>query len=292
MSHPSPPPRPTVETPQGDRWPALGLGTWSFGEGRAPRSAEVAALRAAIDLGYRLFDTAEMYGEGEAETLLGAALADALRTGVVQRDEVVVVSKVYPHNASASGVLAACERSRRRLQLERIDLYLLHWRGSVPLAETVAGFETLLARGWVRRWGVSNFDVADLAELDAVPGGDGCAANQVYYALTERGPQHSLLPLQQRRRLPLMAYCPIDQGALATHPGLQALAADLGVSAAQLALAWLLQQPQVMPIPKSANPARLRENLAAAALRLDAATLARLDALFPPPRRKPPLAMR
>ncbi len=282
----------TLETPQGDRWPALGLGTWSYGEGRHPRATEEAALREALALGWRLFDTAEMYGEGGAEAGVGDALAAALRQGSVRREELVVVSKMYPHNASTTGVVQACERSLRRLRLDRIDLYLLHWRGSVPLAETVAGFEALQARGLIARWGVSNFDVDDLADLDAVAGGSACSANQVYYALAERGPQHSLLPLQQRRRMPLMAYCPIEQGALAAHAGLQRLAAAQGCSAAQLALAWLLQQPGVMPIPKTVRPERLRENLAAASMTLDAATTAALDALFPPPRRKPPLAMR
>ena len=282
---------PVVTLPGGEAWPALGLGTWRYGEDGARRVHEVALLRSALDMGYRLFDTAEMYGEGGAESVLGEALAAALRGGL-PRAQVQVVSKVYPHNASADGVLAACERSLRRLQLDHIDLYLLHWRGSVPLAETVRGLQALQQRGWVRHWGVSNFDVDDLAELAAVPGGDGCAANQVYYAPAERGVEVALLPRQQALGMPLMAYSPIDQGALATHAGLQALAARSGWTPARLALAWVLRQPGVMAVPKAGREDHLRDNLAAATLALDADTLAQMDHLFPPPRRKTPLAMR
>jgi diketogulonate reductase-like aldo/keto reductase len=280
-----------VTLPGGEAWPALGLGTWRYGEDGAQRPREVALLRTALEMGYRLFDTAEMYGEGGAEQVLGEALAAALRGGLA-RAQVQIVSKVYPHNASAAGVLAACQRSLRRLQLEHIDLYLLHWRGDVPLAETVRGLQELQRRGWVRHWGVSNFDVDDLAELAAVPGGEGCAANQVYYSPGERGVEVALLPRQQALGMPLMAYSPIDQGALAGHAGLQALAAQCGATPAQLALAWVLRLPGVMAVPKAGREAHLRDNLAAATLALDADTLAQMDRLFPPPRRKTPLAMR
>lgn len=272
------------------RMPALGLGTWRMGEAPRAHGAELAALRHALDIGYRAFDSAEMYGEGGAETLLGQALAAALR-GPLQRDELFVVSKVYPHHASAQGVVAACERSLQRLQLERLDLYLLHWRGAVPLAQTVAGFEQLRQRGLIRHWGVSNFDLDDLRELLATPGGAACAANQVWYSLGRRGVEFDLLPWQQQRALALMAYSPLDQGALAAHAGLQALAADLGATPAQLALARLLAQPGVMVIPKSADPVRLRQNFEAASLQLDARTLARIDAMFAPPTRRVPLAV-
>jgi len=270
--------------------PALGLGTWRLGESRARRAAEVGALRSALEMGWRLIDTAEMYGEGGAEEVVGEALAGALRAGDVRREDVVVVSKVYPHNAGRRGTPAACERSLKRLGLERIDLYLLHWRGSVPLAETVEALQSLQAAGRIGRWGVSNFDVDDLEELVAAGGAD-CAANQVWYSLGEQGPAHSLLPWMQARGLPLMAYSPIDQGSLSADGELAALARGLGVSAAQLALAWLLDQPGVAAIPKAAGEAHLRENLAAADLRLDAATRAALARLFPPPARKAPLAM-
>ena len=193
-------------------------------------------------MGWRAFDTAEMYGEGGAESLLGEALAPALR-GELSREQLFVVSKVYPHNASARGVLAACERSLRRLQLEHIDLYLLHWRGNVPLHETVAGFEQLQQRGLIRHWGVSNFDREHLLDLVDVPGGAACSANQVWYSLSRRGVEFDLLPWQRSRQMPLMAYSPIDQGALLAAAPLRELARQRGVSPAQVALAWLLHQP-------------------------------------------------
>ncbi|WP_038203114.1 aldo/keto reductase [Xenophilus azovorans] len=270
--------------------PTLGLGTWRLGESPARRVAEVAAVRDALAMGWRLIDTAEMYGEGGAEEVVGQALAEALRAGEVRREDIVVVSKVYPHNAGRRGVPAACARSLKRLGLERIDLYLLHWRGSVPLAETVEAMQSLQAAGRIGRWGVSNFDVDDLEELVAAGGAD-CAANQVWYSLGEQGPAHSLLPWMRARGMPLMAYSPIDQGSLAAGGDLAELARGLGATAAQLALAWLLDQPGVAAIPKAASTAHLRENLAAAGLPLDAATRAALARVFPPPARKTPLAM-
>ena len=270
--------------------PALGLGTWRMGESRRTRAAELAALRLALEIGYRAFDTAEMYGDGGAETLLGDALAAALR-GPLRRDELCVISKVYPHHAGTQGVAAACERSLKRLQLDHLDLYLLHWRGSIPLQQTVEGFERLRQRGLIRHWGVSNFDLADMQELAALPQGAQCAANQVWYSLTRRGVEFDLLPWQQARRMPLMAYSPIDQGALADHAGLRRLAAERGLTPVQLALARLLAEAGVMVIPKSSDPARLRRNFEAAALTLDDATRAQIDDLFPPPRRKLPLAV-
>jgi diketogulonate reductase-like aldo/keto reductase len=275
----------------GQRRPALGLGTWRMGESARTRAAEVAAVRLALELGYRVVDSAEMYGEGGAEEVVGRALAEALRAGTLRREELFVVSKVYPHNASRSGVPAACQRSLKRLGLDRIDLYLLHWRGAHPLAETVEAFEALRAQGRIGAWGVSNFDTDDMLELVGVPGGGACAANQVYFSLGERGAGFELLPWLRSRRMPLMAYCPIDQGRLAADAGLAALAAGLGVSAAQLALAWVLHQPEVMAIPKAVREAHLRENLAAAELQLSDETLRELDTLFPPPRSRTPLAM-
>jgi len=284
-------PLPDVTFPSGEDRPSLGLGTWRLGEGSAQRAAEVRALRLALDIGYRVFDTAEMYGDGGAETVLGLALAEAQREGVA-RDDVFIVSKVLPSHAGESDMLAACENGLRRLRLDHIDLYLLHWRGGVPLAETVRGFEQLRRRGWIRHWGVSNFDLDDLRELAALPGGKACAANQVYYSLSERGVEFDLLPWQQLHQMPLMAYSPIDQGALADHPSLRAVAESHRATPAQVALAWVLRQPGVMAIPKATNAVHLHHNWAARHLRLDEADLARLDPLFPPPRRKRPLAMR
>lgn len=272
--------------------PVLGLGTWRMGEAADRRTAEVAAVREAIALGYRLIDTAEMYGEGGAETVVGQAIAEALRAGDVRREELFVVSKVYPHNASRRGTREACERSLKRLGLDAIDLYLLHWRGEHPLAHTVEAMQALVAEGRIGHWGVSNFDTDDMQELVQVTGdGPGCAANQVYLSLGERGPEFSLLPWLLERGMPLMAYSPIDQGALAQDVGLAKLAGQLGVTAAQLALAAVMARPGVVAIPKAVRSAHLKENLAAAALKLDAATLAELDRLHPPPRRKTALAM-
>lgn len=272
--------------------PVLGLGTWRMGENASHRAAEVKAVREAIGLGYRLIDTAEMYGEGGAETVLGQAVAEALRAGDVRREELFIVSKVYPHNASRRGTREACERSLKRLGLDAIDLYLLHWRGNHPLRETVAAMHSLVADGRIGHWGVSNFDTDDMEELVQATGdGPVCAANQVYLSLGERGPEFSLLPWQRERGMPLMAYSPIDQGALAGDDGLADLAARLGVTAAQLALAAVIARPGVAAIPKAVRSAHLKENFAAAALKLDAATLAELDRLHPPPKRKTPLAM-
>ena len=280
-----------VTFPGNTELPSLALGTWRMGEVAARRKREVAAVRAAIEMGWRVIDTAEMYGEGGDEAVVGEALAAALRSGAVARDELFVVSKVYPHNAGALAAGAACERSLQRLGLEHLDCYLLHWRGSVPLAETVAAFERLRERGRIRSWGVSNFDVADMVELFALPGGERCATNQVYYSLTARGPGFDLVPWLQQRGVATMAYSPIDQGALAANKALAAIAERRGFSAAQLALAWLTAQRGVMAIPKATSEAHLRENLAAAAVVLDDAERSAIDRAFPPPRRKTPLTM-
>ena len=282
----------TVSLPGGKRLPALGLGTWRMGESARARKDEVAAIRSAFELGYRLIDTAEMYGEGGAEEIVGQALAEAMRAGTVARENVFVVSKVYPHNASRQGTLAACERSRKRLRLDAIDLYLLHWPGSHPLQDTVAAFEALRGEGRIGHWGVSNFDTDDLEELSRVEGGRHCGANQVYYALTERGPEYELLPWMRARAMPLMAYSPIDQGQLAVDDALRTLADDRGVTPAQLALAWVLSQAGAMAIPKAVRETHLRENLAAAELVLSAAESTELDRRFPAPRGKTALAMR
>jgi diketogulonate reductase-like aldo/keto reductase len=284
----------TLELKSGLALPVLGLGTWRLGESSLAKSAEVRAIRRAIEMGYRLFDTAEMYGEGGAEQVLGLAIAEAIRRGDVRRDELTIVSKVYPHNASRSGTAAACDRSRERLGLDHIDLYLLHWRGSHPLADTVAAFQQLQADGAIGCWGVSNFDVDDLEELVAltdVGAGPGCVCNQVYLSPTERGPEVALLPWMQAQGMALMAYSPIDQGSAAADGALAAIASRLGVSAARLALASLLARPGVCVIPKALKQAHQLDNLAALELALDAGVLAELDAAWPLPRHKPPLAM-
>lgn len=282
----------TVKLPDGTLLPALGLGTWHMGESADHRVKEIAAVRLALELGYRVVDTAEMYGEGGAEEVIGQALSEALRAGTVTREQVFIVSKVYPHNASRSGVAAACERSLKRLGLDRIDLYLLHWPGSRPLRETVAGFEALQSQGRITHWGVSNFDTEDMVQLSAVPGGARCAANQVYYSPSTRGPEFDLLPWQRARSMPLMAYCPLDQGDLAHDPALQAVGKRHGATASQVALAWLIARGGVMPIPKAVREPHLRANLAAADLVLSEVDLSEIEQRFPPPRRRQALAMR
>ncbi|MEO8058736.1 MAG: aldo/keto reductase [Burkholderiales bacterium] len=282
----------TIRLPQGETLPSIGLGTWRMGESASSRSAEVAAIRLAVEIGYRVFDTAEMYGEGRAELLLGQALGEAVRASAVRREELFVVSKVYPHNASRSGTVAACERSLKRLALGHIDLYLLHWPGAHPLMQTIASFEALQAAGHIRHWGVSNFDVDAMQSLVATPGGEGCASNQVYYSLSERGPEFDLLPWQREQAMPLMAYSPVDQGVLAHDRGLARVGERVGASASQLALARLMAEPGVMVIPKAMREAHLRENFAASECVLAPGDITEIDRLFPSPRRKSALAMR
>lgn len=269
--------------------PVLGLGTWRFGESRATRSAETSSVRAALELGYRLIDTAEMYGEGGAEEVVGAALNDAIRAGDVRREEVIVVSKVYPHNASRDGTRAACDRSRRRLGLDHIDVYLLHWRGEHPLAPTVEALQALTVAGHIGRWGVSNFDVDDMQELAAIS--EDCAVNQVWYSLGQRDPEFALLPWLRARGIPLMAYSPIDQGRAAADPVLAGIAAARGLTAVQVALASVLTQPDVIAIPKASGATHQRENLASVDVALTDAELQAIEQRFPRPVRKMPLAM-
>lgn len=271
-------------------FPVLGLGTWRMGESARKRAAEVSAVRMALDLGYRLIDTAEMYGEGGAEEVVGAATSGAFATGAVQRAELLIVSKVYPHNASRRGAIAACERSLKRLKLDYLDVYLLHWRGQHPLPDTVAAFEELRDRGLIRHWGVSNFDVADLQELGS--NSRHCAVNQVYYSASTRGIEFDLLPWHRKHHIATMAYSPIDEGALARDRTFAAIGRRHGVSAARAALAWVLRQPDVIAIPKAVSEEHLRDNFAAADLILTAEDLAEIDARFPAPRRKQSLGMR
>ncbi len=273
---------PRVRLPDGTEIPALGQGTWHMGENAAAAAAETAALRAVIAAGLTLIDTAEMYGDGGAERVVAAAIAG-------QRDAVFLVSKVYPHNASAAGVARAAAASLKRLRTDRIDLYLLHWRGAHPLAETVAAFEKLRAQGAIRYWGVSNFDVSDLQEL---PDGAACATNQVLYNPDRRGIEFDLLPFCRARAMPVMAYSPLGQaGRLLRSKALTAVAARHGVTAAQVAIAWSLRDGTTISIPKASQPAHVAENAAAAGLLLTAADLAEIDAAHPPPARKQGLGM-
>ena len=274
----------TVTLKSGDEVPVFGLGTWRMGERKSERAAEVAAIKLGLDLGVRLIDTAEMYGEGGAEEMLAEALAG-------RRDDIFLVSKVYPHNASRKGAIAACERSLKRLKTERLDLYLLHWRGSVPLTETVAAFEELKNVGKIRNWGVSNLDAGDMDELAGVSNGKNCASNQVLYHLGSRGVEWQLLPKCQKDRIMVMAYSPLGQGPLLRKPALKKVADKHGTDAAAVALAWVLRQPGVITIPKAVKPEHVRANLRALEVKLDAADLADLDAAFPPPKGETPLDM-
>lgn len=274
----------SVTLPGGECVPALGLGTWMMGERGAHEPESVAALKRGIDLGMTLIDTAEMYGDGGAEELVGQAIKG-------RRDQIFIVSKVLPSNASRTGVAAACERSLKRLGTDRIDLYLLHWSGSVPLRETVAGFTALRRTGKIRYWGVSNLDLNEMQALWAVPEGDGCAANQLLYNLGRRGIEWDLMPALAARGVPVMAYSPLEQGRLLSDRTLKQVAAARGATAAQMALAWLLHRPGVIVIPKAATLAHVADNRAAAEIALTPAEFTALDRAFPPPRRKMPLAM-
>jgi len=272
--------------PSGAPVSRLGQGAWQIGEDRAKRTAELAALRTGLDLGLALIDTAEMYGDGASEQLVAEAVAG-------RREQVYIVSKVLPGNASRRGTVAACERSLKRLKTDYLDLYLLHWQGSVPLAETLEAFTTLHERGSIRHYGVSNFDLADLEDAQTLAGGAGIATNQVLYNLEHRGIEWNLLPWCRERGMPVMAYSPLGSNSrrLRTHQGLQAIAARRGVSPARIALTWLLRQPGVVVIPKASSEAHIRDNHAALSLDLTATELAQLDTAFPPPRRATPLSM-
>ncbi len=263
--------------------PTLGQGTWKLGERGADRKAEAATLRAGLDLGMTLIDTAEMYADGGSEEVVAEAMEG-------RRDEVFLVSKAYPQNASRTRLPQACERSLKRLRTDVIDLYLLHWRGAVPLAETVEAMERLKTQGKIRHWGVSNLDVADLKELGG--GLAGCATNQVLYNLEARGVEYDLLPFCAQQLMPVMAYSPLGQaGSLLRHPALKRVAQRQGRTPAQVALAWTLRNPGVIAIPKAADQAHLRQNWEARLMVLTPEDLTELDSAFPPPRRKQPLEM-
>jgi diketogulonate reductase-like aldo/keto reductase len=274
----------TTKLPSGESVPVLGQGTWKMGEDRRRHAEEVAALKLGIDLGMTLIDTAEMYGSGGAETVVADAVAG-------RRDELFIVSKVLPSNASRRGVEAACEKSLQRLRVDTIDLYLLHWRGGVPLAETIGAFEALKAAGKIRHWGVSNFDTDDMEELLGLASGRNVATNQVLYNPERRGVEHDLVPWSGERGIPIMAYSPVGQGRLLRNSGLADLARKHGASPAQIVLAWVMRLDGMIAIPKATRLEHVRDNAGALDVRLAPEDLAAIDRLFAPPRRKQPLEM-
>jgi diketogulonate reductase-like aldo/keto reductase len=270
--------------PAGESVPVLGLGTWMIGERPVRRAEEIAALNLGLDLGMRLIDTAEMYGNGASEELVAKAVGH-------RRNEVFLVSKVLPQHATRSGTVAACNASLKRLRTDHLDLYLLHWRGGVPLEDTVAGFGDLMNAGKIRHWGVSNFATDDMEELSGIAGGRNVQTNQVLYNLTRRGIEFDLIPSSRNRRIPIMAYSPIEQGRLLKNARLKPIVARHHATPAQIALAWVLRQDGVIAIPKSGAPDHVRENAAALDITLTPQDLADLDAAFPPPKKEVPLEM-
>ena len=275
---------PTVTLPSGQTVPQLGQGTWHMGESGRMRKDEVAALKLGLDLGMTLIDTAEMYGNGGAEEVVAEAVQG-------RRDECFIVSKVLAENSTGVGTIAACERSLKRLKTDRIDLYLLHWRGRPKLEETVSGFEALLAAGAIRAWGVSNFDVDDMEELIALKGGTACAGNQVLYNLRRRGIEAGLLPWCRERGIPIQAYSPIEQGRLLRDRALTAVAIRHRATPAQIALAWVLRHKDMMVIPKATTLEHVRENRAALDIALTEQDLGELNRAFPPPKGRRPLEL-
>jgi diketogulonate reductase-like aldo/keto reductase len=265
-----------IALPAGEAIPVLGQGTWHMAEVRERREEEIAALRLGLDLGMTLVDTAETYADGDTERLVGEAIAG-------RRDEVFLVSKVLPRNATRRGTVAACDASLRRLKTDRLDLYLLHWRGSTRLSQTIEAFEELTARGKILHWGVGNFDLVDLVDLWAMPRGPHAQTDQVLYNLARRGPEYGLLPWCRKRNLPVMAYSPVEQGRILRGPAVRAVAQRRGITPAQVALAWVIRQPLVCAIPKSGSRAHVYENAAALGVSLSRADLVELDLAFPPP---------
>ncbi|MEM6402268.1 MAG: aldo/keto reductase [Cyanobacteria bacterium P01_D01_bin.116] len=265
--------------------PVLGQGTWRMGEDSSQKEAEIAALCLGLDMGMTLIDTAEMYGEGGAEEVVGEAIKN-------RREEVYLVSKVYPHNASRKGTVAACERSLKRLKTDFIDLYLLHWRSSIPLSETLEAFESLKGAGKIRNYGVSNFDADDMKKAINLPNGKQIVTNQVLYNLARRGIEWDLLPWSRQRNIPIMAYSPIEQKGILNNSVLKAVASRHNATPAQIGLAWLLQQQEIIAIPKASNPEHVKENSTALNIELTQEDLSELDKAFPPPNRKMSLAIR
>ena len=275
---------PRLALPDGSTVPQLGFGTYQMAERAAKKNEEIHAIRLAVELGMNLIDTAEMYGQGKTETLVGEALR-----GI--RDKVFLVSKVLPQNASFKGTIQACERSLKRLQTDCLDLYLLHWPSNHPIEDTVAAFDTLLKDGKIRRWGVSNFDTAEMKEVYGLPTGHACTTNQILYNVARRAPEFDLLPWMAEKRMPFMAYSPVEQGRLPATGALTDIARARGVSHFTIALAWILRRKDVMVIPKTSSEKHLRENHAALGITLDETELAAIDHSFKPPKRKSPLEL-
>lgn len=268
-----------VTLPSGESVPSMGLGTWHMGERIGNPKTEVDALIRGLDLGATLIDTAEMYARGGAERVVGSAIKG-------RRDDVFIVSKILPHNASFDGTIRACENSLQRMEIESIDLYLLHWPGNHPLESTVSAFEQLKTDGKIKHWGVSNFDTSDMQELYGIPEGKNCQINQVLYNLSRRGIEWDLLPWCRSMGLPIMAYSPIEQGRLLENKKLKALASEIGVSAAQLSIAWSIRKNDIITIPKASNLEHVSQNIDAWTIKLESAILDELDKLFEPPVRK------
>jgi diketogulonate reductase-like aldo/keto reductase len=271
-----------TKLPSGEEVPVLGQGTWGFGEQPENRQNEIDALRFGIDIGMTLIDTAEMYGDGAAEEVVGKAI-------VGRRENTFIVDKVLPHHATRKGTVDACEKSLRRLGTDRIDLYLLHWRGAVPLAETLAGFDDLLRAGKIRHWGVSNFDVPDMEEVAGLPGGSAVATDQVLYNLMRRGIEYDLMPWCEQRNIPIMAYSPLEQGRLLGDAEVRRIAAEHSAMPAQVALAWVLRKEGLIAVPKASTPAHVKQNRTALDIHLTPDEHAALDRAFPAPDRKAPL---
>jgi diketogulonate reductase-like aldo/keto reductase len=274
----------TTKLPSGEAVPVLGLGAWGLGEDPDKRQDEIEAIRFGIDVGMRVIDTAEMYGDGASEELVGKALLE-------RRDRAFLVSKVLPSNASRRDTIAACERSLRRLQTDRLDLYLLHWRGPTPLAETLEAFQELERAGKIRYWGVSNLDVDDMEELYGLPGGVACATDQVLYNLMRRGIEYDLLPWCEQRKIPIMAYSPLEQGRLLGEPELHRIAKEYSATPAQIALRWVLRHEHIIAIPKASTPGHVKQNRIALDIPMTNEDFAALDRVFPPPDHKVPLEM-
>jgi diketogulonate reductase-like aldo/keto reductase len=274
----------TTKLPSGEAVPVLGLGTWGLGDDPGKRQDEIDAIRFGIDVGMRVIDTAEMYGDGASEELVGTALLE-------RRDRAFLVSKVLPSNATRRGTIAACERSLKRLQTDRLDLYLLHWRGPAPLAETLEAFEELERAGKIRYWGVSNFDVDDMEELYSLPGGVACATDQVLYNLMRRGIEYDLLPWCEQRKIPVMAYSPLEQGRLLGDAELHRIAKEYSATPAQIALRWVLRHEHVIAIPKASTPGHVKQDRVALDIPMTKDDFAALDRVFPPPDHKVPLEM-
>jgi diketogulonate reductase-like aldo/keto reductase len=274
----------TTKLPSGEKVPVLGQGTWHMGEDRDRRAAEIAALRLGLELGMSVIDTAELYGSGASEHLVAEAIEG-------RRDEAFLVSKALPHHATHHGTLMACQSSLRRLDTDHLDLYLLHWRGQIPLSHTVEAFEQLVQGGKIRHWGVSNFDVVDMEELFSVEAGSNCATNQVLYNLAHRGIEFDLLKWCRQRKIPIMAYSPMEQGMLLENYELGKLAKRHKATPAQIMLAWVLREDGIIAIPKAGTPEHVRENREALNIELTDDDLSELDELFPPPKKKIPLEM-